>query len=137
VPKADALLQSVCAPGAPCLGIQLTPDDLRLLHRLGLSPSFLADYQVSWDVGTVLVYTALAALLFWRRAADRMALFCAYTLVLFGGATYTSLFDDGLRPLAPGWYWPVGILELMGLVGFLTFFLLLPRGQFVPRWTRW
>ncbi|HXZ04273.1 MAG TPA: hypothetical protein VEH81_05530, partial [Ktedonobacteraceae bacterium] len=33
--------------------------------------------------------------------------------------------------------WPVGVLELMGQVSFLTFFLLFPSGRFVPRWTRW
>ncbi len=137
LPKADALLQSVCAPGAPCYDIQLAPSDLRLLHQLGLSPGFLAAYQVGWDVATVLIYSMLAALLFWRRSSDRMALFCAYALVLYGGTTYTSLFDDGLRPLAPGWYWPVGVLELLGQVSLLAFFLLFPRGQFVPRWTRW
>src|SRR5260221_10454002 len=65
-----------------------------------------------------------------------MALFCAYTLVLFGG-TFTGLLDDGLRPLGAAWYWPVGVLEFLGLVSLLTFFLLFPRGQFVPRWTRW
>jgi hypothetical protein len=136
IPKAYALLQSVCQPGAQCLGIQLTPADLHLLHQLGLSPGFLALYQVGWDVGTVVISTVLAALIFWRRSADRMALFCAYMLVLWG-AGYTGLLDDGLRTLAPAWYWPVGVLEFLGLVGFLTFFLLFPRGQFVPRWTRW
>ena len=40
-----------------------------------------------------------------------MALFCAYTLVLFGGVNLSSLFDDGLRPLGPAWYWPVGALN--------------------------
>jgi hypothetical protein len=136
IPRAHALLQAVCQPGAQCLGIQLTPADLRQLQHLGLSPGFLAAYQVGWDVATVVTYSALAALIFWRRSSDRMALFCAYTLVLFGG-TFTGLLDDGLRPLGAAWYWPVGVLEFLGLVSLLTFFLLFPRGQFVPRWTRW
>jgi hypothetical protein len=136
IPNADAVLQSVCQPGAPCLAIQLTAYDLRLLHQLGLSPGFLAAYQVGWDVGTVLIYTALAALIFWRRSSDRMALFCAYTLVATS-VTDTGLLDDGLRPLAPFWYWPVGVLEFLGLVSFFTFFLLFPSGRFAPRWTRW
>jgi hypothetical protein len=136
IPRADALLQAVCQPGTVCIS-GLTTADLRQLHHLGLSPGFLAAYQIGWDVVTTLIYTALAALIFWRRSADRMALFCAYMLVLFGGATYTSLLDLGLRTLAPAWYWLVGGLELLGQVCVPTFFLLFPSGRFVPRWTRW
>ena len=136
IPRADALLQAVCQPGALCIS-GLTPADLRQLQQLGLSPGFLAAYQIGWDVGTTLIYTALAALIFWRRSVDRMALFCAYMLVLFGGATYTGLLDLGLRTLAPAWYWLVGGLELLAQVSVPTFFLLFPSGRFVPRWTQW
>src|SRR6266567_3342469 len=136
IPQANALLQAVCQPGALCLN-SLTPADVRQLQQLGLSPGFLAAYQIGWDVGTPLIYTALAALIFWRRSADRMALFCAYMLVLFGGATYTGLLDIGLRTVAPAWYWLVGGLELLAQVCVPTFFLLFPSGRFVPRWTQW
>ena len=84
IPHANAWLQAVCQPGALCTS-GLTPADLRQLQQLGLSPGFLAAYQIGWDVGTTLIYTALATLIFWRRSTDRMALFCAYMLVLFGG----------------------------------------------------
>ncbi len=136
IPQADALLQAVCQPGALCIS-GLTPANLRQLQQLGLSPGFLTAYQIGWDVGTTLIYTALAALIFWRRSVDRMALFCAYMLVLFGGATYTGLLDAGLRTGAPAWYWLVGGLELVAQVSVPTFFLLFPSGRFVPRWTRW
>ncbi len=136
IPRADALLQAVCQPGAVCIS-GLTPAEVSQLQQSGLSPGFLAAYQIGWDVVTTLIYTALAALIFWRRSADRMALFCAYRLVLFGGATYTSLLDLGLRTLAPVWYWLVGGLELLAQVCVPTFFLLFPSGRFVPRWTRW
>jgi hypothetical protein len=136
IPHYYALMQAVCQPGALCIN-GLTPADLHQLQQLGLSPGFLTAYQISWDVGTTLIYTALAALIFWRRSADRMALFCAYMLVLFGGATYTDLLDVGLRTMAPAWYWLVGGLELLAQVCVPTFFLLFPSGRFVPRWTRW
>src|SRR5712692_9768397 len=136
IPRAVTLLQAVCQPGALCIS-GLTPTDLRQLQQLGLSPGFLAAYQIGWDVGTTVIYTTLAALIFWRRSVDRMALFCAYMLVLFGGATYTGLLDVGLRTVAPAWYWLVGGLELLAQVCVPTFFLLFPSGRFVPRWTRW
>jgi hypothetical protein len=136
IPQADALLQAVCQPGALCIS-GFTPADLRQIQQSGLSPGLLAAYQIGWDVGTTLIYTALAALIFWRRSVDRMALFCAYMLVLFGGATYTGLMDVGLRTVAPAWYWLVGGLELLAQVSVPTFFLLFPSGRFVPRWTWW
>ena len=136
IPRAVTLLQAVCQPGALCIS-GLTPAGVLQLQQLGLSPGFLAAYQIGWDVGTTLIYTALAALIFWRRPGDRMALFCAYMLVLFGGATYTGLLDLGLRTGASTWYWLVGGLELVAQVSVPTFFLLFPSGRFVPRWTRW
>ena len=137
IPKADALLQSVCQSGTTCLSFQLTQADLRLLQQLGLSPGFLAAYRLGLDGGTTLIYSALAAFIFWRRSQEWMALFCAYMLVLFGGATYTGLLDTGLRSVAPVWYWLVGGLELLGQVSVPTFFLLFPNGRFLPRWSRW
>jgi len=136
IPQANALLQAVCQPGATC-SYGWTPAELRQLQQAGFSPGFLAAYQIGWAVGTTLIYTALAALIFWRRSADRMALFCAYMLVLLGGTTYTLLLDIGLRTGAPAWYWLVGGLELLGQVSVPTFFLLFPSGRFVPRWTQW
>lgn len=136
IPQADALLQGVCQPGALCTN-GWTSDQVSQLQQSGLSPGFLAAYLIGWGVGTTLIYTALAALIFWRRSDDRMALFCAYMLVLFGGATYTLLLDFGLRTVAPAWYWLVGGLELLAQVCVPTFFLLFPSGRFVPRWTRW
>ena len=136
IPHYYALAHAVCQPGASsCIGFISV--ELSQLRQLGLSPAFVTVYQIGWDVGTTLIYTALAALIFWRRSADRMALFCAYMLVLFGGATYTDLLDIGLRTLAPTWYGLVGVLELLGQVCVPTFFLLFPSGRFVPRWSRW
>ncbi|HLV97211.1 MAG TPA: hypothetical protein VKT82_00920 [Ktedonobacterales bacterium] len=138
IPKADALLQSVCQPGVQCFpGAQLTPAELLQIQQAGLSPGFVAAYQIAGIIGITLIHAALAALIFWRRPSDRMALLCAYMLVLLGGATYTGLLDYGLRTVAPVWYWLVGGLELAGQVAFPTFFLLFPSGWFVPRWTRW
>ena len=107
------------------------------IQQSGLTPGLLAAYKIGWSVGTTLIYTALAALIFWRRSFDRMALFCAYMLVLFGGATYTGLLDLGLRTVSPAWFWLVGGLELLAQVCVPTFFLLFPSGRFVPRWSRW
>lgn len=137
VPKAYDLFRSVCLPGAHCSGYHLTAYDLHLLHQLDLSPSFLSAYNIGTDLVTLLICCAMAAVIIWRRSHHWMAVYCAYMLVLQGGATYTNLLDYGLRPLAPVWFWPVGVLEWFAQVGFMTFFLLFPSGRFVPRWSRW
>lgn len=137
IPKTYDLFQAACIPGAHCDGFQLTAYDLHLLRQLHLSPGFLATYNIGSDLVTLLIYCALAALIISRRSQRWMAVYCAYMLVLEGGATYTQLLDYGLRPLARAWYWPVGVLEWLAQVGFVVFFLLFPSGRFVPRWSRW
>src|SRR5437870_678608 len=69
IPHANVLLQAVCQPGALCIN-GWTPADLRQLQQFGLSPGLLAAYRIGWDVGTTLIYTALASLIFWRRSDD-------------------------------------------------------------------
>jgi hypothetical protein len=137
VPRYDAVLQAPCQPGALCFGIQLNSSDQQLLHQMGLSLGFVAGYQVMLDVVTVAVFCALATLIFWRRSADRMALFCAFMLVVFGGASFTSILQYALAPVSPAWFVLIGILDVLGQSSFLIFFLLFPSGRFVPRWTQW
>ena len=137
IPTAIETLRSGCQSGAQCLGVQLSPAILLQFQQMGISPDFLAAYQVAGAVAATVIHCALAALIVWRRSTDPMALFCASMLALVGGATYTGLLDAGLRPLSPSWYWPVGIIEFLGLASLLTFFLLFPRGRFAPRWTLW
>lgn len=137
IPRYNALLQAHCQPGSQCFALQLTAYDRQLLHQFGLSLGFLAAYQVMLNAVPVLVCCALGALIFWRKSADRMALFCAFMLVLFGGAGFTSILQDTLAPVSPAWFALIGTLDVLGQTSFLIFFLLFPSGQFVPRWTRW
>jgi len=137
IPSYDAVLQAHCQPGPQCFSIQLTAYDRMLLHQFGLSPGFLAAYRVMLDALSVLIYCVLGMLIFWRRSADRMALFCAFVLVLFGAAGFTNILQDTLAPFSPAWFVLIGTLDALGQTGFLIFFFLFPSGRFVPRWTRW
>src|SRR5690349_6121249 len=137
IPRYDALLQAHCQPGPQCFAIQLTPYDRKLLHQFGLPVGFVAAYQVTLDAISVLVCFALGALIFWRKSAERMALFCAFMLVLFSGAGFTSILQNALAPLSTFWFMLVGILDLLGQSSFMIFFFLFPSGRFVPGWTRW
>src|SRR6266849_8376864 len=127
IPRYDAVLQAHCQPGPQCFALQLTAFDRQFLHQFGLALSFLAAYQVVLDAVSVLVCCALGALLFWRRSADRMALFCAFMLVLFGGAGFTSILSDALAPVSPAWFALIGTLDVLVQSSFMIFFLLFPN----------
>src|SRR2546429_1340396 len=136
IPRYNAVLQAHCQPGQ-CLAIQLTAHDQQFLRQLGLSLGFVAAYHVMLDGVSVLVCCALGTLIFWRKSADRMALFCAFMLVLFGGAGYTNILQNTLTQVSPAWFVLIGTLDILGQSSFLIFFFLFPSGRFVPRWTRW
>ncbi len=137
IPRYDVVLQAHCQPGPQCFALQLTAYDRQFLHQFGLSLGFLAAYHVMLDAVSVLVCCALGALIFWRKSADRMALFCAFMLVLFGGASFTGILQNALAPLSAAWFVLIGTLDLLGQTSFMIFFFLFPSGRFVPRWTRW
>jgi hypothetical protein len=143
VPSFYATARLVCAGGPTChngvqfsTAIQLTADQAHQLAALGLSPSFAAAYQIALQLFCMLICTVLALLIFWRRSDDRMALFGSFTLVTFGGATF-SIMTEVLAPRSLLWYLLVAFLYFLGQVCIVTFFLLFPSGRFVPRWTRW
>ena len=85
----------------------------------------------------MLVFTTIATVIFWRRSEDRMALFGAFTLVVFGGAALTSDVPQALAAAHPTLWFPVHLLDYLGQVAFGVFFYIFPNGRFVPRWTRW
>ena len=122
--------------GSPNLG-RLTPEQLRGFENLGLTPGFYAAYTVALPVGTMLVFTAIATVIFWRKSDDRMALFAAFTLAVFGGAALTSDVPQALATAHPSLLFPVRLLDYLGQVAFGVLFYVFPNGRFVPRLTRW
>jgi len=116
---------------------RLTPEQVRVFKNLGLTPEFYAAYAVAVPVGTMLVFTTIATVIFWRRSEDRMALFSAFMFVVFGGAALTSGVPQTLAAAHPTLWFPVHLLDYLGQVAFVAFFYLFPNGRFVPRWTRW
>lgn len=125
----------VCAT-ASCDNIQLTPAQITQLHALGLSLGFYALYIIVLYTLATLVYAGIAAVIFWRRSDDRMALLGAFTLVTFGGAAFNGTMQV-LPSANPIWSTPTLLLNMMGQITFYVFFCVFPSGRFVPRWTRW
>ena len=82
-PAALRLARTVCA-AAVCGPNQLTPTQAHELGAVGLSLDSYARYVVSFGWLGTLVFVVIAAVIFWRRSDDRMALFAAFTLLVFG-----------------------------------------------------
>ncbi len=136
IPVEFAQLQLGCPTPACASSGGLTPVELRLLENIGLSRDFFAAYGVALDVVFATVYAAVAGLVFWRKSADRPALFVALTLLTFGTATYPFTMN-ALTAAYPVWRLPVAALHFVGSASFSLFLYLFPDGRFVARWTRW
>jgi hypothetical protein len=125
--------RTILAPETQVPG-QLTADDVRLLQHWGLSLDFYAAYQTALIAIFSLVFTTAAALLFWRKSVDRIALFVSLWFALVG-VTGTPLLDPLIRAY-PMWQLPVRFLQGASIGCFPIFTYLFPDGRFVPRWTR-
>ena len=135
IPAEFAQYHAACVP-AECANRQLSQEDLRALQGSGLSLGLYAAYAVAIDVIFVAVYGTVAALIFWRRPDDRMALFVSLALLTFGAATFPDTVS-ALAAQSPIWRLPVAFLQSVGAITFGLFLYLFPDGRFVPSWTRW
>jgi signal transduction histidine kinase len=135
IPAEFALLRIPC-PNVTCPTGQLPPAGLRALEDLGISLGFFAAYSVAMDVLFAAVCGVVAALIFWRKSDDRMALFVSLALVTFGTATFVFTME-ALGARHPVWHAPIAFLHFLGTASFGLFLYLFPDGRFVPRWTRW
>jgi signal transduction histidine kinase len=133
IPFAYAGRQIVCA-GAACADEYLEPETAQSLQELGLTTSDYAAYVIALDTIFVLGNLAVAAFIFWRKSDERMALFVALALALFGS---TWPIAPGLLRNAPATL--QALAQIWSPLGFAAFVLLIyifPDGRFVPRWMR-
>ncbi|MGE5333867.1 MAG: hypothetical protein ACM3N4_04140 [Nitrososphaerota archaeon] len=135
VPNYATQLHTICAI-PPCVNGQLTATQAQALSGLGISLDSFAATLVALNVVSSAFWFLIAALLIWRGGGDRMALFTAFTLVLFGVARFPDA-PAALAALHPDWWLPVMALRYLGSACLSFFCYLFPDGRFVPWWTRW
>jgi signal transduction histidine kinase len=135
VPAELSRLQAACL-AAPCAGWQLSPAGQRALLTLGLSRGTYAAYFAALDLIFAVVYGLVAAVIFWRRSNDRLALFASFALLMFGMATFPGTMS-ALTASNTAWRLPVALVTFLGSVSFSLFVYVFPDGHFVPGWTRW
>ena len=112
IPSYFASLHLLCTgTAATCSASgQLAPDDLQRLQALGLSIDFFATYIIVLTSLFALGYWLVAALLFWRKSDDRLALLAAISLALF-----PMVFNDSLINRLPApWWFPAHVLSFFG-----------------------
>jgi hypothetical protein len=106
------------------------------LEASGVPVEFYALCQLSICVVTTVVWVAVAAVIFWRRADNRIALFVSLALLTFGTLSLPPSLS-ALADQAFALWLPMRLIALFGTAALFTFYLLFPTGGFVPRWTRW
>jgi hypothetical protein len=72
IPSEFVMFRTVCQD--VCMGGQLHLAGSHALRDLGLSVGFYATYAVALDIVFAAVYVAVAAVVFWRKSDERMAL---------------------------------------------------------------
>ncbi len=128
-------LRSLCADIA-CETAPTPPPGTEALRKAGLSTGFYAAYYTALDVTVVLVYLAVATLVFWRKSGERIALLGAFTLLLWG--FFSVAFTTGaVAEVYPQWGPALEFAQFLGLVSITLFFYLFPDGRFVTSWARW
>jgi hypothetical protein len=128
-------MRAVC-PASPCVNGQLSALQAQALGRLGISLDSFAAAFVALNVVSSAFWLLIAVLLIWRGATDRMTLFTAFMLVVFGVARFPDA-PAALAALHPDWRLPVMALRYLGSACLSFFCYLFPDGRFVPWWTRW
>jgi hypothetical protein len=123
-----------CASGH-CASFQLSLAQARQLAALGMPLGAYAAYSVALSWTGTLVFVLIAAVIWWRRPDDGMALLGAFTLLIFGAAVHNAM--EALPASNAAWALPATLSNIAGQVSFYLFFCLFPSGRFVPRWMRW
>src|SRR5215210_1833495 len=132
VPSEFAQLQTPC-PTPVCTTGQLPAAGLASLTELGLSPAFYAAVTVGMDLLFATGYALVAAVIFWRKPRDRVAVFASLALLVFGTATF-GFTMPALAADHPALQTPVALLHFLGAACFGLFLYVFPDGRFVPRW---
>jgi serine phosphatase RsbU (regulator of sigma subunit)/anti-sigma regulatory factor (Ser/Thr protein kinase) len=132
IPESYDRATTICTP-PDCADDQVTQAGMDSLSNLGLSLSFFAWYTIIISVIFALVYVGLAALIFWRRSDDPMAVYVSVTLVLFG----TSITDRIIATSGGNIVYEVlvALMPALAWIAFANLLYLFPDGRFVPRWT--
>ncbi len=113
-------LRSVCVE-IPCDAAPTPPPGAQALREVGFSVTSYAVYYTALDVAVALGYLAVAALIFWRKSRERVALLGAFTLSMWGLVSVTYTIGAAVE-VHPQWRPGLELAQLTGLVAITYFF---------------
>ncbi len=121
--------------GVPALFERLlTTADPRAIEDLNLTLPRYATYLTTLNLIVVLAHFVIAAIVYWRRSDDWLALFAAFTLVTNGALIpLTLMYPEGTALLDVRLD---TMITAIGLVFGVVLLYIFPDGRFVPSWTR-
>lgn len=128
-------LSTICS-GEACTGTLLASEEVALLNSVGLTQEHYAGFLTALDVAYVILSTALATLIIWRRSDNWMGILVSLTLVAFA-TSFLSEADLAFVRLNPGFALLNELLTSISIILFMSLFCLFPDGRFVPRSARW
>ena len=101
------------------------------MRDLGVSLDVYAAYQTALVAVFALVFCAVAAVVFWRRSNDAVALHTSMTLVLYG-----VFLPDwvGAFTVHPSLWLPVDLLNSLVYCPLFALFYVFLDSRFAPRW---
>jgi hypothetical protein len=127
-------LQTACVDPVTCSVYgAMTARGLHALPALGFSASGYATFYVIFWTIIPAIWCAVGFLIFWRRSDDWFALLAAFFLVMFN-ITYPGSPSNVLVIVYPALSVPTTLINFLGQVSLILFFLLFPNGRLVPRW---
>ena len=92
-----------------------------------------ATYRLLAEIVYGLGFWFTAAVIFWRKSDNWVAVFVSFTLVTSGALNIIELESGASSMLAL----VEAVLSFFGYVSFVIAFYIFPNGRFVPKWTRW
>jgi hypothetical protein len=116
---------------------QFTSQQARGLRAIGLSLGFYAAYLLAFELLFVVVWLAVAVIIFWRRWGkpdEPLAWFISLTLLTFG-AGFPG-FSQVVALYGSVWILAAKLVTFLATASIVLFFYLFPTGRFVPPWTR-
>lgn len=123
---------------APCTGPEchyqaITAIEAEVLAVWGLPVNAYALYILGISILPVILFTALAVLMFNRLYPQKEGMFYSLTLIVIPVVAITSF--DVVADAFPRLNIPIQLVVVIGHLLLMSLFLVFPRSRFEPRWT--
>jgi hypothetical protein len=112
---------------------QLSPAEAQVLRQWGVSVDAYAVFVAAWTLSPLLIYLAVAAILFQRSPDQGVASRFSLVLVVIGSA---MPYLGGITDFGAPWQPAVNLARALGLSVLLGLFYIFPNSKLVPGWVR-